>query len=125
MRGRSWAVALAAFGPLFATTATANPAWAPDPSVVFYWCNALPAGAEMAAYQSRIYRQQLADGEFPDSGRPAEAFRRELGRDGVWDVGIVNCLGPFETAREAANDRALKARLNRLDGWTVFTADRD
>lgn len=114
-----------ALGPLLVAATHPAPASARGEAAVFYWCRAIPAGPETTAYQSRIYRQPLAADAFPDAGPSEDAFRRRLEREGVGDIGVVHCLGPFDSFREAANDRALKARLDRIGGWTVFAVHED
>lgn len=106
-----------------AVAAGGGAAATPAESAIFYWCNALPSGPHMIMWQSRIFRERLAHGEVPDAGEAREAFQGDLRRRAVGGIGILNCLGPFETYREAAGDRARKAELARIAGWTVIAAD--
>lgn len=92
-------------------------------TAIFYWCNALPSGPDMIVWQSRIYRARLPPDEVPDAAGSRDAFRRDLARSGVAGIGILNCLGPFDTYREAAADRTHKAEMGRITGWTVIPAD--
>lgn len=91
-------------------------------TAIFYWCSALPSGPDMIVRQSRIYRAHLALDEAPDAGAARDAFRRDLERRGVTGIGILNCLGPFDTRREAVFDRARKAEMGRIAGWIVIPA---
>ena len=106
-----------------AVAADEGAAKAGEGTAIFYWCNALPSGPAMIARQSRIFRVRLTRDEVPDAGEARDAFRRDLDRRGVAGIGIVNCLGPFDTYREAAGDRAQKAKMARIAGWTVVSAD--
>lgn len=92
-------------------------------TAIFYWCNALPSGPDLIVRQSRIYRVRLTLDETPDAGGARDAFRRDLERDGITGIGILNCLGPFDTYREAVADRIRKAEMGRIAGWTVILAN--
>lgn len=92
-------------------------------TAIYYWCNALPSGPDMIVWQSRVFRTRLALDEVPDAGEARDAFRRDLRRGGVTGIGILNCLGPFDTYREAAADRARKAKMDLISGWTVTAVD--
>lgn len=92
-------------------------------TAIFYWCNALPSTPDMIVWQSRIFRSRLTLDEVPDAGAARDAFQRDLRRRGVAGIGILNCLGPFDTYREAAGDRAQKAEMARITGWTVIAAE--
>jgi hypothetical protein len=104
------------------TTAGGDAAAAGEGTAIFYWCNALPAGPDMIVRQSRIYRARLALDGFPDAGGARDAFQRDLERSGVTGIGILNCLGPFDTRREAVADRQRNAEIGRITGWTVISA---
>jgi hypothetical protein len=106
-----------------AVTAGGGAAAAGEGTAIFYWCNALPAGPDMIVRQSRIYRARLALDGFPDAGGARAAFQRDLERSGVTGIGILNCLGPFDTYREAVADRLRKAEMGRITGWTVISAN--
>lgn len=108
---------------LAAFAAGGGAARAGEGTAIFYWCSALSSGPEMIVRQSRIYRVYLALDDVPDTGGARDAFRRDLERKGVAGIGILNCLGPFDTYRDAAADRAHKAEMGRITGWTVISAN--
>ena len=106
-----------------AVTAGGGAAAAGEGTAIFYWCNALPAAPDMIVRQSRLYRAHLPLDGFPDAGGARAAFQRDLERSSVTGIGILNCLGPFDTRREGVADRLRKAEIARIKGWTVISAN--